>query len=162
MRQRIDSSFGCRIGFAIGLTHQIACRTDVDDASIGVGRLECATMYRQPARGDKGRTQIGRSRSSNCSMLHSVRGVKRLTPALLMITSISPHSSKSCCMPCSKAAASRRSIGRKRVPVCKAVSFPCVSSISQKVTRCPALRNRRTMAYPMPLAPPVTKTRRVL
>lgn len=99
---------------------------------------------------------------SKFSMLVSVIGANSLMPALLMITSISPHSSKHLVRHSSRAVWSLTSARKKRVPVWRAVSLPATSSLSQKATRWPASRNILTMALPMPFAPPVTNIRLVL
>ena len=99
---------------------------------------------------------------SKSSTLVSVMDENWLIPALLMMISISPHSSMIFCKQSSKAVLSLTSTGKNWVPVCNAVSFPDASFLSQNATRWPAPLNVLTMAFPIPSAPPVMKTLLVL
>lgn len=99
---------------------------------------------------------------SKSSTLVSVMDENWLIPALLMMISISPHSSMIFRRQSSSAVLSLTSTRWNCVPVCRAVSFPKVSFLSQKATRCPAPLKALTIAFPIPSAPPVMKTLLVL
>src|SRR5574344_412346 len=96
---------------------------------------------------------------SNSATVVSVIGENSLIPALLTITSMSPHSSNKTRMVCSRTSSFFTSTSKKRALVCLLSRFPLTTSTSQKATFAPSMQNASTIALPIPDAAPVTNTR---
>lgn len=58
MGQRVDAALRGGVGLGAGLALQVACRAEVDDASVAAVAVLLA-VEGQPTRGDEGRAQVG-------------------------------------------------------------------------------------------------------